>query len=435
MAGEKPCPLLSVHPARGLVDEKFEVVAKYLLPALPVTLHALLQSEDEDYWEAFGHYQTDASGSVRVSEDASLGGSYSGVEPMGLLWSMKPIPGSRTGLRFRKKDVYKPLDVHISLYEGHLTEGFKQKHPLVSVVAQRWYTAPGVQRVDVREKELKGTLFIPPGPGPFPAVLDLWGGGGGLVEYRSALLASRGYVSLALEYVGLVSPDGRPVNVGNEYFEDAFSLLIQHPQVCPERVAMMGLSFGASVSLGMAAYSTVINPKCVVCVSGSHIMPVNGSLADVFNQIKMNVMNTRYDEERRIIWRDLLLPIPDDPSKKVEMGCLTCPVLMIVGEDDQNWPASESAADIKQMMEKAGNSHLLTILSYPETGHLIEPPYSPHVRASNFMLVNTRMKVVVLWGGHTVPHSRAQEDSWHKTLAFLEQHLYSNTTEASRSTH
>ena len=65
--------------------------------------------------------------------------------------------------RFRKKDVYKPLDVHISLYEGHLTEGFKQKHPLVSVVAQRWYTAPGVQRVDVREKELKGTLFIPPG--------------------------------------------------------------------------------------------------------------------------------------------------------------------------------------------------------------------------------------------------------------------------------
>lgn len=34
-----------------------------------------------------------------VSEDASLGGSYDGVEPMGLLWSMKPIPGSKSGLR------------------------------------------------------------------------------------------------------------------------------------------------------------------------------------------------------------------------------------------------------------------------------------------------------------------------------------------------
>lgn len=38
------------------------------------------------------------------------------------------------------------------------------------------------------------------GPGPFPGLLDMWGGGGGLLEYRSALLASRGYVSLALEY-------------------------------------------------------------------------------------------------------------------------------------------------------------------------------------------------------------------------------------------
>lgn len=29
----------------------------------------------------------------------------------------------------------------------------------------------------------------------------MWGGGGGLVEYRAALLASHGYVSLALEYL------------------------------------------------------------------------------------------------------------------------------------------------------------------------------------------------------------------------------------------
>lgn len=33
-----------------------------------------------------------------------------------------------------------------------------------------------------------------------------------------------------------------------------------------------------------------------------------------------NVRNTRYDEENRVIWRDLLLPIPDDPSKKVDVS-------------------------------------------------------------------------------------------------------------------
>lgn len=41
------------------------------------------------------------------------------------------------------------------------------------------------------------------------------------------------------------------------------------------------------------------------------------SLGLFFNR---NVRNTRYDEENRVIWRDLLLPIPDDPSKKVDVS-------------------------------------------------------------------------------------------------------------------
>lgn len=44
---------------------------------------------------------------------------------------------------------------------------------------------------------------------------------------------------------------------------------------------------------------------------------------------------------------------------------------------------------MKAMMEQAGNSHLLTILSYPNTGHLIEPPYTPHIRSSNFRAVSS----------------------------------------------
>lgn len=39
------------------------------------------------------------------------------------------------------------------------------------------------------------------GPGPFPGLLDMWGGGGGLVEYRASLLASHGYATLALGYL------------------------------------------------------------------------------------------------------------------------------------------------------------------------------------------------------------------------------------------
>ncbi|KAG7219670.1 hypothetical protein INR49_018916, partial [Caranx melampygus] len=79
---------------------------------------------------------------------------------------------------------------------------------------------------------------------------------------------------------------------------------------------------------------------------------------------------------------------------------------------------------IKEMMERAGNSHLLTVLSYPNAGHLIEPPYTPHARASTFRTVNQRQKMMALWGGETVAHSRAQEDAWRKTLVFLRENLY-----------
>uniref|UniRef100_A0A8C1PA88 Acyl-CoA thioesterase 19 n=1 Tax=Cyprinus carpio TaxID=7962 RepID=A0A8C1PA88_CYPCA len=425
-------PVLNVHPSNCLVDEKTEVEVKHLAADYKITLHALIRSEDGDDWESFGRYTSDSSGTVKVSRDKSLGGTFEGVEGMGLLWSMRPVPESKPGRRFRKNNVQTPVKVTFSVYEGHLARGFKHHIPLTSATAERWYLAPEVQRVEVTEGEMKGTLFIPPGSGPFPAVLDLWGGQGGRVEYRSALLASRGYVSLALEYIGILTAEGKLHHVDNTYFETAFTFLKKHPKVRPDRVAVMGMSFGVSVTLGLTAYSEIVEPRCVVCTSGSHIMPLKGSLADVYAALQQNVDKIRYDEKMRIIWRDLLLPVPDDPSKKVKMGEIKCPVLLIVGEDDQNWPASESAADMKKMMEEAGNSHLLTVLSYPGTGHLIEPPYSPHVRFSDFKLLEAKTKVVVLWGGETVPHSRAQEESWQKTLAFLEEHLYDNSREVTR---
>lgn len=38
------------------------------------------------------------------------------------------------------------------------------------------------------------------GKGPFPAVIDMFGTAGGILEFRSALLASRGFACLSLPY-------------------------------------------------------------------------------------------------------------------------------------------------------------------------------------------------------------------------------------------
>ena len=57
-------PILSVCPSRALVDEKFSVVVTNLPLGCPVTIRSLHQSEDQDYWEAYGRYVSDHSGTV-----------------------------------------------------------------------------------------------------------------------------------------------------------------------------------------------------------------------------------------------------------------------------------------------------------------------------------------------------------------------------------
>ena len=56
----------------------------------------------------------------------------------------------------------------------------------------------------IQEHNICGTLYLPPGKGPFPSVINIYGGilKGQVPEDRSALFASRGIASLALSFFG-----------------------------------------------------------------------------------------------------------------------------------------------------------------------------------------------------------------------------------------
>ncbi|KAM9328191.1 peroxisomal succinyl-coenzyme A thioesterase-like isoform 2-T2 [Pholidichthys leucotaenia] len=413
-------PILSVSPTRAMVDEKIKVLVENLPPGCPVTVRSVHQSEDKDCWEAYGHYISDHRGIVSVSEDLSFGGTYSGIEPMGLLWSMRPVPGSRKGLRLRKLNIRTPMLVDISVYSGH--EDFTDQTPLASVLTERWYMAPGVKRIEIQEERVRGTLFIPPGPGPFPGLLDMWGGGGGLLEYRSALLASRGYASLALEY--LSADEHRPTKMEFSYFETAFSIVKEHPQVMADRVGIFGLSLGSVVAFLLAAESTIVKPRCIVCISSNNIYPRKKTLKGFFDEVYRHSDSIHADENDFVIWKGVGLAVMEDTQARVNVGKINCPMLLVNGLDDQNWPSVEAGQEVATVMSAEGKEHLLSKLEYPGTGHLIEPPFSPHFRATNFIMHSNKQKVTLLWGGQTKPHSDAQEDAWKKILSFLQLHLY-----------
>ncbi|XP_017271253.1 bile acid-CoA:amino acid N-acyltransferase-like [Kryptolebias marmoratus] len=420
----RPAPVLTAAPARALIDEQISIRGGFLPPHCPVTVWARMHSDEGDLWEAFAHYNTNASGAFSLSSDASVGGSYVGCEPMGLFWGMQPAPGGREGLRLRKRNVETPFVVRISLLEGHVSPGEGQTTELAAVTAERWYLTPGVKRTEIRQNGIVGTLFIPPGPGPFPAMLDMWGMGGGLPEYRASLFASRGYASLSLAYIGHKDLPGRPncLTVGDSYFKAAFQLLQDHPQVVSDRVGIIGLCFGCYLTLRIAV-QTGVKPSCLVCING----PVGGGVAEseseeqLPEQFKSFQKYFKYGDRDYISFKEVSLPsnLPLESIVKIEK--IDCPLMYIVGEDDLSASSVENADVIEETLRAAGKSHLFTRLSYPGAGHLIEPPYAPNVRES--MWTYKPKKLFTMWGGHPAPHAAAQEDVWKKILDFMETNL------------
>ncbi|XP_037534879.1 bile acid-CoA:amino acid N-acyltransferase [Nematolebias whitei] len=419
----RPAPLLTVAPVRTLVDEKISIKGHFLPPHCPVTVYARMHSDEGDLWESFAHYNTNATGTFSMTSDHSVGGSYLGCEPMGVFWGMQPAPGEREGLRLRKKDVETPYVVYISLLEGHVSPREVQTTELAAVTAERWYLAPGVKRTEIRQNGIVGTLFIPPGPGPFPAMLDLWGLGGGLQEYRSSLFASKGFVSFSLAYIGHKDLPGPPnrVNVGDSYFKAAFQLLQNHHQVVSDRVGIIGLSFGCYLTLRIAA-QTGVKPSCLIGINGpvgSTVTPfdVGGSTKLIDNIEKY----CTYNEQGYIIFKEASLPANLPPDSIVKVEKIDCPLMYVVGEDDLSASSIENADMIEESLKSVGKSNLFTRLSYPGAGHLIEPPYAPSVRASMWSV--KPKKLITMWGGHPAPHAAAQEDAWTKILDFMDKNL------------
>lgn len=224
---------LSVEPeGRSCWDEPLSIAVRGLAPEQPVTLRSALRDEKGALFRAHARYRADAGGELNLARAPALGGSFSGLEPMGLLWAMEP---ERPLWRLIKRDVQTPFLVELEVLDGHEPDGGQR---LAQAVHERHFLAPGVRRVPVREGRVRATLFLPPEPGPFPGIIDLFGVGGGLLEYRASLLAGKGFAVMALAYYNY---DDLPKSIETmhmEYFEEAVNYLRSHPEVRSPQVLL-----------------------------------------------------------------------------------------------------------------------------------------------------------------------------------------------------
>ncbi|XP_021483766.2 peroxisomal succinyl-coenzyme A thioesterase isoform X3 [Meriones unguiculatus] len=226
---------LVLEPAgRSCWDEPLGISVRGLAPGQPVTLRAALRDEKGALFRAHARYRADAHGQLDLARAPALGGSFAGLEPMGLLWAMQP---ERPFWRLVKRDVQTPFVLELDVLDGHEPDGGRL---LAKAGHERHFLAPGVRRVPVREGRVRATLFLPPGEGPFPGIVDVYGVGGGLPEYRASLVAGHGFATLALAFYGFEDLPKELNVIELDYFEEAVCCMLRHPQVLLLLIAASG---------------------------------------------------------------------------------------------------------------------------------------------------------------------------------------------------
>ncbi|XP_065072203.1 bile acid-CoA:amino acid N-acyltransferase-like [Rhopilema esculentum] len=401
-----------------LVDQRIQIKVKSLKPFQSVTLRVELNSDKSELFESYGHYIADKDGELNLSRDSSFGGTYKGIDNMGLFWSMLAVPGQRKGARFIAGDVTKPMEFRVFLFDRHvMSQGNadnpkqaveKLPEPLAKTKILRTYLADHVERTEISVGRIRGTLFVPKGGRNLPGVIDMFGTHGGLIESRAAILASHGFVTFALAYFGYKDLPKSPNNLDLEYFTEALKWFASHDRVYSSGIGYIGVSAGGQIALNVGAECPLVKAVVGISTPNYMIIPLQeiGGLVEGFN-LEHFVMNEKNE----------VVSINVDPAKRrkneIPVEKVEGKIMLITGNDD-----GANASDCARRMQRRLNEHgrkPATILHYPGTGHLIEVPFMPMCRIAYFPMY----KLHFLWGGNVIEHSAAQEHAWRAMKGFL----------------
>ena len=180
---ESALPTIVVPEGQVLVDIRIaiRILNLHSFQRVTVRVHAAQTNGTAICFESYGHFIADISGNVDIAKDASFGGTYKGVDGMGLFWSMLPVPGQRKGIRWVTRDVTKPMHFFVAVFDGHVMSNEKAANPSEAVAALplplanatilRTYLSDDVERREINVRNIRGTLFLPKESRRFPGLL------------------------------------------------------------------------------------------------------------------------------------------------------------------------------------------------------------------------------------------------------------------------
>jgi dienelactone hydrolase len=424
---------LEIEPTSTLADEAPAVRVIDGPPDSEVTITVTAMDATDHRWESRNVFRTDTNGTVDISCDAPVSGSYVSTDPAGPIWSMQ----------FASEDIapsmFSPPWDRLEFTFAAETGG-----ETASGVAIRRWSGPGVTRSEVRGDGFVGILFEPAGDGPHPAVALIPGTTGTQpMEPTAALLASRGYATMVVGYMGLEGLPKTLCEMPIETLAAGVRWLSAQPSVDGERVGVLCASVGAEGMLAALSEIEGLGVHAVVAIAPSSVIwqaiaegrpPKKSSWTLGGEPLSWVPMHA----ERlvpELIKNRLLKGLSRHPrpsalhlrtaystglhdraaveKAEIRVERIEAPILFLSGNDDQMWPAAEMTAALKRrraQSRRSGDRYL----SFADAGHIIRPPFAP---------------TTITWtedmysGGTPEGNAKASVEAWANILRFLEEHL------------
>ena len=268
-----------------------------------------------------------------------------------------------------------------------------------------------VTRIEIREKGLVATLFLPAEAATGPAVVSLNGIGGGLWEAPAEALAREGIPALAL---ATHNADGRPEKLSRlpiEYVLAAVDVLRERARPAGGNVVLRGWSRGGELALLAASLSTDIAgviayaPRTYVGLEQDHTNRFGDArAAPAFTWQGRAAEGVPLPVEmRRSTWR----PSYDD-LYGIAVERIAGPILLFSGADDTGLDGTTAVAGCNAAMRRLDlfkspvrRAHI----SYVDAGHAIgeAPPFIGSAEG----------------GGTIAGNAAAQKNAWQQGLEFL----------------
>jgi dienelactone hydrolase len=426
---------LTVEPTEGSVDEPPAITVTRVPPGATVTLEVRTVDAAGHRWRSATSFRAGEDGVVDPSRDPPVDGPLDGVDPTVPFWAMMFASDDEAPVAF-----VAPADQLEYVLEAR-ADGEAASERIV----RRWM-ADGVRREPLRGDGFSGPLFLPAGDGAAPAVLVVPASTGvGALEPEAALLASHGYGAFV---AGYMQEDGLPPSLREipvEVLLTASRALAAHGRVHGERIGWVAASVGTQGAFAALALADAPHVRCAVAIAPSSViwqalpengrppktaawahggqplpwLPIHGErLLPEIVRHKILERFSRHPRPSALHLRPAYEPSLRDQDAVTQASIpverINCPLLVVSGDADEMWPASEMAESIIERRRSHAVGSEDRQLRFADAGHFIRPPITPTTIPWSTDLVS---------GGTAQGNAHAQAAAWTARLEFLAQHL------------